>query len=113
MLGDTCPHDLTLEPGERPIASVQLASRDAPLVVTDRRLVQAGETLVRHADVRHCYWIDPVREVAAKLKHSHFQRLIFEQKGRCELVVDGLGQAVFPLLKFYWFKLACCEPKRG
>ena len=63
-------------------------------------------------DVRHCEWIAHKRELvnlddeaAQKMKQSHYDRLIFELNDRRELVLEGLGQAYSPLLKFFWFKL--------
>jgi hypothetical protein len=44
-------------------------------------------------------------DAARQMKQAHYDRLIFELKGRQTVTLDGLGQAVFPLLKFYWFKL--------
>ena len=94
-----------LQPGEHAIGLIALASETPPLLVTDLRLMQAERTLFRHTEVRQCHWIDRDREAAAKMKHSHFQRLVFDLDGGREIVLNGLGQAVFPLLKFYWFKL--------
>jgi hypothetical protein len=104
--------DIELRPGEHPIAAVSLASGGPPLVVTDARLVRAGQTLLEHEDVRHCEWIarDPERmnldpAAAQKMKLAHYDRLIFGLNGRREVVLEGLGQAYSPLLKFFWFKL--------
>jgi uncharacterized protein YodC (DUF2158 family) len=105
MLEVEGPPDVQLPAGEHAIALVGLASGAPPLVVTDTRLMQADQTLLRHGSVRHCHWIDRDGEAAATMKHSHSQRLILGLEDGREVVLDGLGQAVFPLLKFYWFKL--------
>lgn len=39
--------------------------------------------------------------------------MILERSDGSELVLEGLEQAVFPLLKFFWFKLGCREPAAG
>lgn len=103
--------DVELESGEHAIALVGLAS-GPPLVVTDARLIQAGETVARYSDVSHCDWIarredirDLDTEAQRKLKASGFDRLILALNDGRDVVVEGLGQAAFPLLKFFWFKL--------
>jgi hypothetical protein len=97
VLGQDTSADVPLEPGEHAVATVALAAGGAALVV----------------NVRHCYWVDRDREMAARLKHSRPHRLIFELKDHGEVVLDGLGHAVFPLLKFFWFKLGCRESTVG
>lgn len=110
--------EVELRPGEHPIAAISLASGGPALVITDARIVRAGQTLLEHKDVRHCAWIarEPEKtnldtEAAQKLKQAHYDRLIFDLGGRREVVVEGLGQAYSPLLKFFWFKLGR-EPAR-
>jgi hypothetical protein len=91
--------------GEQLIAEIALTSGASPIVVTDSRLMQDGRTLLRYEDLRCCFWIDRNPALATKLKHSHFQRMILERTDGTEFVLDGLGQAVFPLLQFFWIKL--------
>jgi hypothetical protein len=102
-----------LESNEHAIAEISLASSASPIVVSDTRLVREGETLLRYDQVEHCIWIDRDREMKGMLKHSHFQRMILERSDGSELILDGLGQAVFPLLQFFWFKLGRGEPTAG
>jgi hypothetical protein len=102
--------EIELQPGEQAIAAISLASGGPPLVVTDARLLRNGQTLVEYEDVRHCEWIarDTMNldaEAAQKMKLAHYDRLIFELNGGRDVMLEGLGQAVFPLLKFFWFKL--------
>jgi hypothetical protein len=111
--------EVELRPGEHPIAAITLASGGAPLVVTEARLVRAGQTLLEYADVRHCEWIERGRktinldvEARQKLKQSHYDRLIFDLNDRREVVLEGLGHAYSPLLKFFWFKLGRDRERR-
>lgn len=89
-----------LEAGEKLIAVVR-ADNGRQFVLTDSRVVEGGETLFRYAEVTRCHWItdhpDPIE--AARLKRSHFDRLIVEVSGR-RVVIEQIGQAVFPLLRF-------------
>jgi len=48
-----------------------------------------------------------------KQKGSHFHRMILERNDGSDLVLEGLGQAVFPLLNFFWSKLGRREPAVG
>jgi hypothetical protein len=94
-----------IEAGEHLIARITV-SDDASVLVTDRRLLRDGETFLRYSDVRYCDWIDRDRQkITPELKVSCFQRIIFELNDGRILELDGIGQAVFPLLKFFWFKL--------
>jgi hypothetical protein len=108
-----------LEPGERAVALIALGSGGPPLVVTDARLVESGQTLLRYDDLRHCHWIirdhkkrNLDTEAARELKRRHFQRLVLDLRDGREVVLDGLGQAVFPLLKFFWFTLERDQKRR-
>jgi hypothetical protein len=113
MLPAPNARDVALHPSEHPIASIQLKSGGPPLVVTDMRLRLTGRTLFEFKSVRHCDWIarDLTRMVqldvdaARDLKRSHYDRLIFSMDDEREVVIEGLGQAYSPLLKFFWFKL--------
>jgi len=109
---------IDLQPNERAVALIMLTSGGPPLVVTDARLVQSGRTLLRYDYVRRCHGIVRDRErvnldteAAREMKRLHLQRLIFDLDDGQELVLDGLGQAVFLLLKFFWFKLG--RERRG
>jgi hypothetical protein len=99
-------------PGEQSIAAISVASGGSPLIVTDARLMRAGQTLFEHKDVLRCIWIARDLDIsnldvegAQKLKRAHYDRLIFDLDDRREVVLEGLGQAYSPLLKFFWFKL--------
>jgi hypothetical protein len=107
--GDKRPDSVVLGPGESPVAQIELQSGGS-LLVTNARLIGPDETIVRFAEVRYCDWIDRDRTVAARLKASKYGRIIFEMSDGGEIVFDGLGQAVFPLLKFFWFKLRFSRP---
>ena len=113
MFADDSTLPFQLESDEKAIAEVSVASGDAPIEVTDKRLVRAGETLLCYDELAHCIWIDRDHEMKVKNKHSHFQRMILERRDGSEIVLDGLGQAVFPLLKFFWFKLGRGERAAG
>ena len=104
MLGAADRIEVDLEPGECAVASI-VPRGGPPLHVTDARLIRAGGTLLRYGDVARCEWIDRDPEVAAGLRHSHFDRLIFDLKDGREVMLGGLGQAVFPLLSFFTRKL--------
>jgi hypothetical protein len=96
---------VALEPGESPIAWVALDAESDPLLLTDTRLIQSGQSLVRFDDVAACIWIDRDSKTASKLKTEKFHRVILELRDGSEVVIGGFGQAVFPLLNFFWNKL--------
>ena len=96
---------VTLEMSESAIACIALDAGSEPLVLTDLRLVQGDKTLVQFDDVAACVWIDKDHETAARLKTEKFHRVILELRGGGEVVIEGLGQAVFPLLNFFWHRL--------
>ena len=94
-----------LEPCESAIAWIALDEGSAPLLLTDARIVRNAETVVRFDDVTTCIWIHRDINVAAKLKKEKFHRIILELHDGGEVTIEGLGQAVFPLLNFFWNKL--------
>ena len=71
-------------------------------VFTSTRVVE-GDTLLWYADVVRCHWItdSPDPWEAARLKRTHSHRLILELVDGQRLVIEQLGHAVFPLLKFF------------
>jgi hypothetical protein len=94
-----------MEPGESTIARIKLTSEAESLLLTDLRLIQGGRTLVRFDEVAACIWIDRDRKTAAMQKAEKFHRVILELRDGSEITIEGLGQAVFPLLNFFWNKL--------
>jgi hypothetical protein len=113
MLADGSSIPVRLEFDESAVAEISLASGGSPIVVTDIRLVRDGQTILRYDELKHCIWIDRDRETKVKRKTSHFHRMILELNDGSEFVLEGLGQAVFPLLKFFWFKLGRDESAAG
>ena len=91
----------TLGAGETAIARIGLEAESSAILLTDRRLLRGDETLVRFDEVESCIWIDRDDVVAARLKRSKFDRVILDLYDGREVVIDGLGQAVFPLLNFW------------
>lgn len=90
-----------LKPGESAIATIRMDHAERPLVLTDARIIHADQTLVGFEDVAKCIWIDRDPAVAAKLKKSKFDRVILERLDGTEVVIEGIGQAVFPLMSFF------------
>jgi hypothetical protein len=90
-----------LEAGEQFIAVVR-ADDSREFTFTDSRVVSGGATLFRYAEVVRCHWItdNPDSMEAARLKRSHYHRLIVELVGGRQAVIERVGQAVFPLLRF-------------
>src|SRR4051794_24177060 len=93
---------IRLEEAERSIALVQTAD-GRQLVLTSGRIVEGDRTVLRYGEVIRCHWItdhaDPWE--AARLKRTHCHRLILELRDGRTVVLDQLGQAVFPLLRFF------------
>ena len=81
----------------------QSASKTDSLLLTDQRIIYNGAALFTWDDVRRCHWIHRDQAEAAKLKRTHFHRVIIELHDGNEVILDRLGQAVFPLLKFLWW----------
>ncbi len=89
------------EPGETAILLIRLRPEDPPLLLTDIRLISGTSTLFRYTELQKFHWIDRDINVAAKLKTSHFQRVIVELVDGREVALDHMGQAVFPLMNFF------------
>lgn len=98
-------HHASLESGESAVAYIELEGDPTPILLTDLRILHGTETLVRYDEVKSCIWIDKDDALAAKLKSTKFHRIIFDLHHEREVVLDGLGQAVFPLLNFFCFNL--------
>jgi hypothetical protein len=102
-----------LEVGEQAIALVKTTDgRD--YVFTDRRAIEHDQTAFRYDEVIRCHWItdhpDPMEH--ARLKRTHFHRLILELSDGQRVVIEYLGQAVFPLLRFLGSVSHESEPDR-
>ena len=101
---------LGLEPGEVAVATISLKNwngtepTDATLVVTDQRVLRDGTELIRWANVVRYHWIDRDISRMGELKSTRFQRIVLEAVEGTVTVLDGLGQAVFPLLSFLKWK---------
>jgi hypothetical protein len=104
LFGPSAEPSLALSPRESAVARIALADSSA-LILTDVRLIRDGDTLLWFDDVRVCFWIDRDSEAATKLKRQKFHWIIFELRDGREITVEGLGQAVFPMLSFFWNKL--------
>jgi len=96
---------VVLDPGEVAIAHVALDNDAEPLLITDRRLIREGKTLVRFGDVVGCIWIDKNTVTRLTLDKKKFDQMILELHDGNEVVIKGLGQAVFPLMSFFHQKL--------
>ena len=95
----------SLEPGEVAIARIQPDAPGPPFLVTDRRIFQQPTVSVGYADVKHCVWIDRNPQSKGMQKATHYGRMVLETADGREVVLEGLGQAVFPLLSFFHNKL--------
>jgi len=101
LIEDGAALSTRLELGEEPIAVVRNDDGRA-FEFTDARVVEDGVTLFRYAEVVRFHWItdNPEPVEAARLKRMHFDRLIIELRGERRVVIERIGQAVFPLLRF-------------
>ena len=102
---DPQDRSIALQPAETVIARISLDAPGSPLIVTDQRLVLSPDVSVWYADVEHCVWIDRDPDSKGMRKQTHFGRMVLEMAGGKEVVLEGLGQAVFPLLSFFHKKL--------
>jgi hypothetical protein len=93
---------IRLEEEERSIALVQTAD-GRQLVLTSDRIVECDRTVLRYSDVVRCRWItdDADPREAARLKQTHWHRLILDLRDGRKVALEQLGQAVFPLLRFF------------
>ena len=83
---------------------------------SDRRLLrehgQGIDELLRYESVTNAHWmftdvLDRVKSLQStaaisQLKAAHFDRLEIESQGRT-VVLEGLGQAYWPALHFFWW----------
>src|SRR4051794_2123346 len=69
-----------LEVGEQPIAVVHTVGGRG-LALTNLRVVTDGSTLFRYSEVARCHWITDHPMEAARLKRTHFDRLVVELVG--------------------------------
>ena len=97
---------LILEPGEVAVASIALQNwngtepTEAVLLVTDRRVLRDGAELIRWSDVVRYHWVDRDISRLGELRSTRFQRIVLVARDGSVTVLDGLGQAVLPLLQF-------------
>ena len=70
---------------------------------TDTNVIANDVVLVRFSDVRRCHWITDSSEPgeAARLKKDKHDCLIIELSSGRKVELTHLGQAVFPLLRFF------------
>jgi hypothetical protein len=91
-----------LEGGERVVALVQSADGSA-IILTSERVVEHGRTVLRYGEVVRCDRItdEPRPRDLRRLKQTHFDRLILELENGGKVVLVGLGQAVFPMQRYF------------
>lgn len=90
-------------PPDDSLVAVVHTSDGRDLVFTASRLLDTSGELLQYSDVVKCHWIIDSPDFAAKarLKATHFDRLVLELRGHRRLEIDHLRQSVFPLLKFF------------
>jgi hypothetical protein len=103
-----------LEDGERVVALVQTADGRA-IILTSERVVEQGRTVLRYGEVVRCDWItdEPRPRDLRRLKQTHFDRLILELENGGKVVLVGLGQAVFPMQRFFNSMISAVGPNAG
>jgi hypothetical protein len=91
-----------LEDGERVVALVRTAD-GREIILTSVRVVEHGRTVLRYGEVVRCHWItdEPRPRDVRRLKQTHFDRLILDLENGGKVVLEQLGQAVFPLQRFF------------
>ncbi|KAJ3047641.1 hypothetical protein HK102_012869 [Quaeritorhiza haematococci] len=91
-----------LAEGERPIALLK-TDEGRELLLTGVRLMECGRTVFLYDEVVRCHWMTdqhPVDDVRA-LKEAYWHRLILDLTRGRKVVLKELGQAAFPLLRFF------------
>ena len=90
------------EEGESPVALVRTGD-GRELTLIGERLIERGHTLIRFGEVVRCRWITDQNDALdkARLKQTHFDRLILELESGQKVVLEELGPAVFPLIRFF------------
>ncbi len=88
--------------GECVVALVQTTD-GRELLLTGERLVEGGRTLLRYGEIAQCHHITDRlgRGEKALLKQTHFDRLILDLGDGRKVALKQLGQAIFPLLRFF------------
>lgn len=74
-------------------------------LLTPRRVLrmvgEQAQTVVLHSDVVGYDWISPDMSRKVELKDEHFDRLYLHTRAGPPIVLDNLGQAVYPMLQFF------------
>lgn len=90
--------------GERGVAVRVNTRSGASLLVTPRRIArEVGDDisdLVVFSELEGYDWIDPDISAKVRLKDEHWDRLFIYLHGMRTVVLDGLGEAVYPLMKY-------------
>lgn len=102
LVEDGAKTTIQLEDGEQLIAVIQTAD-GREYVFSDRRAAESDVTLFRYDEIVRCHWITdhPDPRESTRLKRTHFHRLILKLSDGRRVVLEQLGQAVFPLLRFF------------
>lgn len=93
---------------ERMVAVVRTHD-DRELVLTSRRILEHGQTVIGFDEVARCHHMtDHLDQIDSRhprafsrFKLSHYQRLLLDTTGGRRIVLDHLGPAVYPLLRFF------------
>ena len=74
-------------------------------LLTPRRLLrmvgEQAQTVVLYSDVVGYDWISPDMSKKVELKDAHFDRLYLHRRSGPHIVLDNLGEAVYPMLTFF------------
>ena len=74
-------------------------------LLTPRRLLrmvgEQAQTVVLYSDLVGYDWISPDMSKKVELKDEHFDRLYLHRRSGPHIVLDNLGEAVYPMLTFF------------
>jgi len=93
-------HEINWEIRENCVAIKTWSKQD--LIVRESEIEYNGN-IIEIKKVKHLYWmaIDPRSEWHDKYKEENYHRIIWKLGFFKKLTIEGIGQAVFPLMGYY------------
>jgi hypothetical protein len=99
---------IDLDDGEMLVALIRTADC-REILLTSERVLSEGRTLFKYGEIGYCHWIIEPGTTGSelstleirRLKQDHFDRLIVVLDSGDKVVLERLGQVVFPLEKFF------------
>ena len=95
--------------GESVVVEV-INNQSIGMLFTENGFVAPNQGFLRYEEIKDVHWISPNGNEVVRLKQTHSDRLMLQLRNGSCLVLDGLGSAYHPILRFFEWAIARRSP---